>query len=254
MRTSSIQPPLGTNLNKGNALCQGLAASWLMNEGGGVKIFDGTGRNNVPGVLTNGAVFKQGLKGNCVSFDGVNDYIDAGNNAALSPGTSNFSISVWIWAANANQAGVIVQKRSAATFPLYTLSVDDNVDNLTSGKRIGVGFLQTNTFARTYDTTASIVDGNWHHIVATWAISTNAVTLYVDGVNTPLTTRTATNTITTLTMDTSLKIGSNTGSGAFFTGLMNNLKIYNRELSGTEVRQLYYQPYSMFVGYKGLKK
>jgi hypothetical protein len=65
------KPPLGSTINWGHPLSKGLVGCWLMNEGGGGKVFNlarkdiGTFRN-----LSN-VTWKKGIKGNNIDFTGI---------------------------------------------------------------------------------------------------------------------------------------------------------------------------------------
>jgi len=86
-------------------------------------------------------------------------------------------------------------------------------------------------------TTSNAYDDNqWHHLVGTYDLNAEDLTLYVDGQyasndNTPSGTKcTASNPIT---------IGDNWGSWTYWDGYIDDVRIYSRALSATEVKQLY---------------
>ncbi|MBU3957440.1 MAG: hypothetical protein KKB25_00005, partial [Nanoarchaeota archaeon] len=63
----------------------GLVGSWSFNEGGGTKANDGSGNGNAGTLLPAGSepAWVGGKFGKELQFDGVNDYVDAGNAASL---------------------------------------------------------------------------------------------------------------------------------------------------------------------------
>jgi len=78
----------------------GLAGSWSFDEGGDNKAYDGSGNGNV-GTLTNmnntgnaTSGWTAGKYGSALQFDGVNDYVNAGNGASLNIANA---ITVEIW-------------------------------------------------------------------------------------------------------------------------------------------------------------
>jgi len=84
-------------------------------------------------------------------------------------------------------------------------------------------------------------DGNWHHVALTYDGSSSAsgVTIYVDGA--PVTLTTVNDTLTsTILNDASLLIGNQHASTSrFFTGQMDNVRVYNFELSNGQVNRLF---------------
>ena len=63
--------------------------------GSGNTIFDISGNGN-NATLTNGASVISQRSGRALDFDGVNDYVDCGNNSTLNP-TSNISAAAWVF-------------------------------------------------------------------------------------------------------------------------------------------------------------
>ena len=71
-------------------------------DAGNVSSYPGTGTvwtdisgNGNNGTLTNGPTYSS-TNGGVITFDGVNDYVNLGTKSALTPGTSDFTISFWI--------------------------------------------------------------------------------------------------------------------------------------------------------------
>ncbi|MBW2093284.1 MAG: hypothetical protein JRI80_00210 [Deltaproteobacteria bacterium] len=79
-----LKPVLGTQLNHGHPLAQGLVGCWLLNEGCGDKVYDQSGNSNI-GTLTNMAGtsasgWSLGDNGLALAFDGNDDYVNITNN------------------------------------------------------------------------------------------------------------------------------------------------------------------------------
>lgn len=79
------KPPLGTQLNPYHPLSQGLTLALPLNEGGGTKCFDATGRN-APSVLTNGPTWDP--RGG-VLFDGSTEHILGPNGGDVLSGNGS---------------------------------------------------------------------------------------------------------------------------------------------------------------------
>ena len=71
-----------------------LVAWWKFDEGTGGISYDSAGDND--GILVNAPVWTSGKIGGGLSFDGINDYVDVPDNAALRfTKSSSFSICSW---------------------------------------------------------------------------------------------------------------------------------------------------------------
>jgi hypothetical protein len=83
---------------------------------------------------------------------------------------------------------------------------------------------------------ANICDNAWHHVVATRSGSLPSVfKLYVDG-SLVATSNNAGNTLPTLTR---FFVGRNHDGGSPFEGQLDDVRVYNRELSADDVTALY---------------
>ena len=92
---SSVQIYDGATLLGPALLTGGYAAGYAFNESSGTTTADTTG-HGITGTLVNGATFTTaGKYGNAVALDGVNDYVDLGNPAALQL-TGSMTVSAWI--------------------------------------------------------------------------------------------------------------------------------------------------------------
>ena len=182
------------------------------------------------GTLTNGATYGTGIINQGFSFDGVNDYVDLGNNLDFD-GSTPFSISTWCYFnTNTNQSifakytatqGYQLQRRNSQDirFALYALNV--------SG-----GYLSVRT-------TSTVSTGGWKHIVVTYDGSkdVSGVNIYVD--DSLMTLTNESNTLTGSTSTTaSAKIGAR-DSDFYLDGLEDEVGIWNRELTASEVTDLY---------------
>lgn len=93
-------------------------------------------------------------------------------------------------------------------------------------------------------TTATITDGEWHHVAVTYDGSTNAsgVNLYIDGVGVAKTTVTDTLTGTALPASANLMFGAEDNNDApanFFDGKITDVRIWNTERTSTEILDNY---------------
>ncbi len=189
--------------------------------------------NGYNGTLAGGPVPVLGKVGQALKFNGSADYITAGGSSLNSLPNNSLSVAAWFKHSTASPGGVddyIIDKAAigAASYGLY-------LDKTTTK----VGFL-------TYDGTFDVVlsnsggynDDAWHHAVGVWD-GTND-TIYVDGVLQSGSTAAGAATLDS----TALFIGaySDNGSpfaGSYWDGSIDDVRVYNRALSATEVLKLY---------------
>jgi len=182
------------------------------------------------GTLTNGATYGTGIINNGFSLDGVNDYVDIGNNLDFS-GDTPFSFSCWV-DSNSNNVDVFGKYTSSGIIKGYALSI------LSSG--LLRFYLQNNnsTDRIRVDSTTAITSG-LKHITVTYDGSTdaNGIKIYINGVSDTLSI--LTNGFTGgLSSTVSFTIGTGAGFG-FFNGIIDEVGIWNRELTASEVTELY---------------
>jgi len=159
----------------------------------------------------------QGLK-----FVGANTtYVSVANNTPLNL-TTQVSISAWI--KTSSNDGLVFVKGLTSSWGYY-LVVDTN-------NKANIGLVTDGT-QKNLASTASVADGKWHHIVGTYNGTTQ--TVYVDGVGNS---QTVSGSIRTNSDISTIGV-FNGGASSKFTGLIDDVRIYNRALSVGEVSQLY---------------
>ena len=187
---------------------------------------DSSGKSN-HGFVYGGATFIDGKFGKALSFDGVDDYVDCGNDESLDPG-DNITIETWIYPTSwVHDTYVgIVSKRDAwvgMDWELY-------YDRATSRIRVVMG---NKVVIHGANTSPSL--NAWHHLVYTKSGSVHK--LYLDGVNTD----TSTHAITVPTGDR-VRIGLLGGdfpNRFAFSGIIDEVRICNRALTDTEIAYNY---------------
>jgi hypothetical protein len=217
-------------VNRSHPLNRGRVAWWLALPAitGGNKFYDLMGLN--PGTLANmtGAsasgwhgTTRAGGWGHLL-FDGVDDYVDAGNPAAFN--LSNFTISAWINTPGGSVSGGTHQTpsivRKEGSYALVVL----NTNNLITGNFAGANAVSSST----------IPINTWFHAVGTFDGNTAAV--YINGV----VAGTASNTTSTPITTSNFRISSSPSFGdEFFIGSMDDVALWNRALSVAEVLAYY---------------
>jgi len=211
----------------------GLVAEWHFDEGSGSVLKDSSGNGN-DGVIY-GATWVEGKYGKALSFDGVDDYVDCGNGASLNFGTDTFAIETWVKTIDTttdNWEGIVGRwGKSGDYYNGYWLQYFPNEGIWAFGWH---GQIYLNP-------TRSISDGNWHHVVCQKTGSTSAE-LYIDGEFVGK--RTDLPSISTDTTDP-LSMGRLSSADIYgeryFSGIIDEVRIYNRALSAEEIKEHYEQ-------------
>ncbi len=204
----------------------GLVGYWALNDGSGTKATDYSGNGNT-GTLTNGAFWGAGKRGGSLACDGTNDYA---STTYTPSGLTDFTISAWInTGANSTEFPVSSRDASAANgiFILYE----------NNGSGIEVGFSNAGNLTRKRSNTSLDV-GVWHHVVGTHAAGATSMTLYIDGVSTGVSAESAASNPGNSGVLTFCRDGSSS-TPLYFSGFVDDARVYSRALTGTEVTALY---------------
>ena len=162
-----------------------------------------------------------------VSFDGVDDYVDCGNDSSLQP-TDEFSVSAWFKTAVVGDTGnnFIYSKLYFRAFIMET-SGRIRFDVFRSS---GQGTLVTTPSGTSYS------DGNWHHLVTTFKKSdTNKMKIYVDGA---LVMESSAYNNNVFASSDAFQIGVNNGVH-YMNGNIDEVAFWKTKLTLTDVENIY---------------
>jgi len=171
----------------------------------------------------------------CFKFDGTDDYINCGNNDSLSMRLGDQTISMWIKFDNPALAQIqtlIVNGAGGSGagnggFWLYSdASIDSIYLNFSDGIVTRIGAY-----------VANINDTNWHNLIITFDRDVAAKT-YLDGISTGLTLN-ITGRRGDLQNSLSTRLGAYDSTQCRFSGLMDDVRIYNEALSFSRIKQNY---------------
>jgi len=204
-------------------------------EGTGTKTKDLSGWGN-HGTLVNGPTWTTGRAGKCLSFDGVDDYVDCGNSASLNM-TDEITIELWInrisyamW--NDLISHATVTGESDSTGQSFRLEQWDTTNTL--------GFVSNAGIPGVFPFTFSSGSGNgvWVHIAITGGngLYTKA---YVNG---ELKVQSSTVGGKINLVGDGWYIGSRNTNKHFSNCLIDEVRIYNRALSASEIQDHYLNP------------
>ncbi|MHC4439989.1 MAG: LamG-like jellyroll fold domain-containing protein [Planctomycetota bacterium] len=189
----------------------GTVAHWALDEAEGIIAYDSAGVNDA--VIFGGATWQpdNGQIDGALEFNGVDGC--AVTNTVLNPSDGPFSVFAWIKGGAAGQ--VVVSQQNGANW--LSVDVEGNLMTELTGPGRSAGPLFSQTI---------ITDGQWHRIGFVWD-GLNRM-LYVDDIVV------AEDTQIGLTgSNNGLYIGCDQGieSSSFFSGLIDDVRIYNRAVS-----------------------
>lgn len=195
--------------------------------------------NDVVGInhgKNSGASLENGRCGDMAySFDGIQDYIDCGNDRSLNGNWSGLSLSVW------------VRPREVSELELATImakwAFDPDKDHfgmwLNSSYRVIVAVSSPGTMENGIFSRSALEYDKWQHIVATWRRN-GEIRIYIDGQLNKLGRQTGKNI--NVRSPLSLKLGRQVHRRSRpYRGWMDEVRIYKRALYDSEVEVLYQQ-------------
>lgn len=215
----------------------GLVAYWSFDEGSGTTAEDFSPANANTGTLTNGPTWVDGKVGKALNFDGTNDYVTMGNTNDIT--TGDFTLAYWMNPENVSQVRSVIGKReNVGPYRQYQVGVGyiNGTGVPVSAKKVFFFGNNANADYQSVHTTNDVVDGQWHHVTVTRTSS--GILIYIDGVSVPLTTQAAGLVSENFTNPANFNLGYDNGSN-YYKGLLDEVRIYNRALSGTEITNLY---------------
>jgi hypothetical protein len=166
-------------------------------------------------------------------FDGVNDYVDFGNNFNFER-TDPFSFSFWVYLNSASGNQTIYSKQ--ATTSSTGTRINFNAGRL---ELYLVNTQTTNQIRAQINSSGIIGAAAWKHCVITYNGSSdaNGVKFYIDNILYATSATTNNLTATIITTD-NVKIGV-TGTSNYLNGALDEFSIWNKELSAAEVSSIY---------------
>lgn len=233
------KPPLGSQLNRGHPLSQGLVGCWLMNEGSGRKIIDLVRRQD--GLFANHTSWKPSPKNISIDFDGTDDYIDCGTfpSSLWTKGEGTMAIlirpdvvdspKIWFWMGDPAGNGY------------GNTQIEFHLASPSSGS--GATFYATDSAnpsftAQVIATDATVTTGKWYFLVGVWK-NGQQNRLYVNG-----RVSVGTNSITTGVPPSYKTYFGRPGVATRYGDIsIENGYLWNRALSPSEIRSLYEAPY-----------
>ena len=217
-------------------------AHWKMDEGSGSTIYDETDNNN-DGTLVVGSggantttsdAWINGKHGSALNFDGIDDYIECGNDNSLNI-TDKLTIEAWIKTSDDGR-NMILGNRGEGTNAQYEFWTD-------------AGHILFDRYTPTGGSVisgGSVDDGDWHHVAVTMDDSINEVVFYIDSAGE---TKSYIESYTGGT-PTYLTIGASLSPSIRypFDGLIDDVRIYSYVRTAEEIRLDYNAGLAVHLG------
>jgi hypothetical protein len=179
--------------------------------------------------------FSQG-SGNCIEFDGTDDYVAVKNNFPNQ--VTSFSISAWIFTVNNTKTGQRIFIDDANNSGGYGFSLGEpGTGRLRFYWRMSTLFVLDASIATAV---GRVENSTWYHAAVTVNTVTNTVIMYLNGVQVASNTYTVAETFDA--GDASIggenNASTESGSGFKFSGRLDEVIYWNKALSLTEIRNV----------------
>ncbi len=222
-------------------IATGLAGYWKFDETSGTTAADSSGSGN-NGTLTNGPTWTTGRIDNALSFDGTNDYVTMGDptNSSLDFPASDFSLSVWVLTPakdTSSATHLITGKWTYNTLGNGGYGLATRYGKYTLQMGSGSGVCNSILWYGSNNSLNDLVGGTWEHVVATFDRD-GYIRLYVNGTQSYSKDISAASACD-LSNPYPFTVGSRDSGGTFFQGSIDEVRIYNRALSASDVQELY---------------
>lgn len=215
-------------------------ASWWPGDGDANDIVAGN-----EGALQGGTGFGAGMVGQAFLLDGIDDYVGAGNDPSLHVSSGDFTVDAWVLfndldhppggntgTTQQGDMSIVDKMRFGGNGDGWRLI--KQTDNrfwfcLGNGSNGCGGFSSPTTVV----STTVVTTGVWYHVAA--VKSAAGIAIYVNGAQQHA--KALPSFVDT--HNGSLRIGSNVTEGAHLNGLIDEVDIFNRALSATEIAAIY---------------
>ncbi|SDP95026.1 Concanavalin A-like lectin/glucanases superfamily protein [Mucilaginibacter sp. OK268] len=227
--------PKSTNYVPGSNLSAGLIAYWSCDNN--VSDLSGHGHNGTVNGDVTVTTDRFGYPRGAFYFNGTSSYMSVPDAAELRLNNTDFTLNAWVRldAYNASYGSAILTKRFTGANNGWVWTITGNSSSPTGVLSYGPGGGSTNAFGSTV-----IGTGTWAMVTSIYSLANQQLSIYVNGVldHTVSGISTANASVTA-----ALYIGRDNPSvasnGYFFQGALDEIRIYNRAINGTELQQLY---------------
>jgi len=215
----------------GTVVGQDLAAYWKFDEDSGSIVTDSSGNGHVGTIYGGASLSSIGKNGHALSLDGSTGYASLGNDSMFGLQSAG-SVSLWFKTSNfTNDYPHLISKGASAGWDTNGWSIYQFRDG-----RMGVG-LRNGSTANVIVITGQNQTGAWKHVAAVW--NGFNLTFYINGASAGVTPQ----TISPGANSYPVQIGRwQDSSGGYYSGSIDDVRIYSRALTDSEVRLIYSNP------------
>jgi hypothetical protein len=225
---SGFYAPRSTRSPKSNSACggitEGLVACYPFD--GNANDASGNGNHGI----VKGATLTEDRFGNADSaytFNGINNYIHLSSLDSI--GFNNGTVTLWFKLATGFHTG----NKNINLFSKDNQSYEQNVIEAFFDDNTGKIKLDYGDFGQSIFSDSDSWDYQWYHLAFTWG--SIGLKMYVNGIRQADTS----DIVSPVNADTITHIGTHQATASFFKGEIDDILIYNRALSDTEIKQLY---------------
>lgn len=198
-----------------------LVAYWKFDEGSGTTVSDSVGTHT--GTTVSGPTWVNGHSGKALNFDGSSDYVRIPHQADLNI-TGELTITAWIYKKSNNGWDEILSKGETGNNHAYAFHMSDSTPVFT---------IYTGVFNDIF-ATFNINKTTWYFLAVTYNDATNQVKFYR---NAQLLS-TVTCNVSIVSNNEAILLGRCT-SPNYFDGYMDEVRLYKRALTDTEILDIY---------------
>lgn len=204
------------------AAAPGLIAAYDFDQGAGTMLTDVSGNGN-HGVISGAVWTGTGKYGRALSFDGIDDWVSIGDAPSLDL-TSTMTLEAWVrpTSLGGDSRTVILKERPGGR--AYALYATDGAS------RPPAGYVAVGTNERSAVGSSVLPANTWSHLAVTY--NGSVLRLFVNGVLARSRTASGGGVVSTGT----LRLGGNAVWGQFFSGQLDDVRLYNRVLTASEIQ------------------
>ena len=210
----------GVSVTVQNTASPGLVGAWAFDEGSGTTVADQSGKGN-NGSVANGIWVTGGKFNSALSFNGSNTLVTVPDSATLDL-TAGMTVEAWVRPSIGGGWRTAVVKEQPGNL-VYGIYANTNINRPRQ---------RCSSAARHASSTAPAPcrSAVWSHLAATYDGTT--LRLYVNGTQVSQLAQSG----PIATSNSPVRIGGNSVWGEHFNGLIDEVRIYNRGLSATEIQ------------------
>jgi hypothetical protein len=213
-----------------------LMGYWAMDFYNSTGIYDNSSYSNFGtfnGGMNTSNINTTGRFGKALDFDGSNDYIDCGNMAHFER-TQPFSVEFWMYWDVSGTHSVVSNLDNTASTRGWEAILEGSVIHLRLSNTWVTNMLDVSA-------THGMSTATWNHVVMTYngTNSSSGINIFINGVKKSASTVYNSLSGTIVNNTQTLRVGGRGWGSNYFNGKLDEVKIYDRVLSSSEINASY---------------